>query len=356
MNKIEVILLHENPLNAEIYGTDDPVQLAELVEKIRVSGYIKPLIINRSYMIISGHRRLRAAKILGMKEIQVEMIDKDENQELEILLAENAFREKSNIQKISEGEYYRKVEERKAYERQLSGTTLSADMHGGRTNEIVGEKIGMSARSYHEGRKVFQKINEENDPEIKEFLAATVNTSVSAASRLLSKPTEFIHEVIERTNGDTKNVSAVVRELETSESNIDQQPPKGQYEVVYIDLTQPFVHDLLKIQFGNLITTDSALLIWVYPQKLAVAFSLIQKWGFRYQNCMIWKIDTFNEVSSDGALLLISTKGKCAFMGEKKQQKSGLVKPPEVRNLIEKTYSGDKLEILPDGWQIWGRE
>jgi len=125
--KIDINLLHENPLNIEIYGEDDPAQFAELVEKIKVSGYIKPLIINRNYMIISGHRRYRAAKALGMTSIEVEMINKDENQELEILLAENAFREKSILQKVKEGEYYRKVEERKALERQLSGTTLSAN-------------------------------------------------------------------------------------------------------------------------------------------------------------------------------------------------------------------------------------
>ena len=117
--KIDINLLHENPINQEIYGTDDPVQLAELVEKIRVSGYIKPLIINRKYLILSGHRRFLAAKILGMKEIEVEMIDKDENQELEILLAENAFREKNIIQKVREAEYYRIVEEKKAKESKL---------------------------------------------------------------------------------------------------------------------------------------------------------------------------------------------------------------------------------------------
>jgi len=40
--RIEIELLHENPLNTAIYGEDDLAQLAELVEKIRVSGYIKP--------------------------------------------------------------------------------------------------------------------------------------------------------------------------------------------------------------------------------------------------------------------------------------------------------------------------
>ena len=102
MAKIDINLLQESPINHEIYGDDDSVQLAELVEKIKVSGYIKPLIINRNYLIISGHRRYRAAKALGMKEIEVEMINKDENQELEILLAENAFREKTTLQKVRE--------------------------------------------------------------------------------------------------------------------------------------------------------------------------------------------------------------------------------------------------------------
>jgi len=65
---------------------------------------------------------------------------------------------------------------------------------------------------------------------------------------------------------------------------------------------------------------------------------------------MVWKTDNINEVSSDCQLLLVSTKGKCAVLGEQKHQNSGMVMPPEVRYLIEKTYSGDTLQILPDGW------
>jgi len=68
---------------------------------------------------------------------------------------------------------------------------------------------------------------------------------------------------------------------------------------------------------------------------------------------MLWKNNNTNEVSSDGLLLLVATKGKCAVLGEQKHQNSGMVIPSELRYLIEKTYSGEKLEILPDGWQIW---
>jgi len=180
--------------------------------------------------------------------------------------------------------FIEKLKRGKAKERQLSGRNLPANLQQGEINEIVGEKIGMSARSYHDARKVVEKIDEEDDPEIKEFLEATINTSVNAAFKLVDKPKEFIQEVILRTNGDTKNVSAVLKKLESSESKINHQSQVGRYEVVYIDLTEPFVHDLLKMQFGNLITSDCAILIWVSPLKLALAFTIIQKWGFKYRN------------------------------------------------------------------------
>lgn len=141
--KIDINLLHENPINYEIYGNDDQEQFDDLLEKIKASGYIKPLIINRNYLIISGHRRFRAAKALGRTEIEVELYTKDEDQELELLLNENAYREKSVVQKVREAEYYRTVEEKKAKKRQLSGSNLPANLQQGETNEIVGEKIGM---------------------------------------------------------------------------------------------------------------------------------------------------------------------------------------------------------------------
>jgi len=31
------------------------------------------------------------------------------------------------------------------------------------------------------------------------------------------------------------------------------------------------------------------------------------------------------------------------------------LKPTMVKDVIMNTYSGNKLEILPDGWQIWNK-
>jgi len=114
---IDITLIKENPINHEIYSDEDPDQFMELFEKIKASGYIKPLVINRNYLILSGHRRYKCALELGRKIMDVEVYKGDVDKELEMLLNENAFREKTTLQKIREAEFYRKIEETKAEER-----------------------------------------------------------------------------------------------------------------------------------------------------------------------------------------------------------------------------------------------
>ena len=97
--KIDIALLKENPLNHEIYGNDDPEQFKALVEKIRNSGYIKPILISNQYVIISGHRRWRAALQLGCTDIAFQYVPEDPQKQIELFLLENYYREKSMEQK-----------------------------------------------------------------------------------------------------------------------------------------------------------------------------------------------------------------------------------------------------------------
>ena len=83
---IDITLIKENPINHEIYGDEDPDQFTELLEKIKASGYIKPLVINRNYLLVSGHRRYHCALSLGKKVIDVEVYKGDDDKELEMLL------------------------------------------------------------------------------------------------------------------------------------------------------------------------------------------------------------------------------------------------------------------------------
>lgn len=366
--RIDINLLKENPINLEIYGNDDPEQFNELVEKIRASGWIKPLLVKRfDYTIISGHRRYRAAKLLGKTEIEVEFIKVDADQGLELLLNENAFRTKSTLQKVKEAEFYRQIEAKKAIERRnfiglqnLGQTPVMANLpelgKTGTTRAIVSDKIGMSERQYDKARKVVQRLDKEQEDAVKWLFEETLNSSVDAASKLVDKTDDFLHAVIEKTEGVVKKVTSVVRELEQAEVKKKIHMPVGYYQVIYVDFTIPISDDYSNMFIGSLGESNSVLLLWVLPKSLEEALGVIRKWGFKYRTCMVWNKDFCDEVSGNGEILLISTRGNPPMMVENLDITGKTEKPQKVRELIESIYSGTKLELLPEGWQIWGKE
>ncbi|HOO86087.1 MAG TPA: ParB/RepB/Spo0J family partition protein [Synergistales bacterium] len=71
--------------------------LVELADSIRAHGVIQPLIVRRNedgdYWIVAGERRWRAAKIVGLSEVPVRVIDGNEMEMREITLIENIQRE-----------------------------------------------------------------------------------------------------------------------------------------------------------------------------------------------------------------------------------------------------------------------
>jgi len=77
-----------HPRNARIYGEDEDV--FQLVESIRNSGWIKPLVITPARIVISGHRRRMAALVLDLDTVPVEVREfESATAELEALLLEN---------------------------------------------------------------------------------------------------------------------------------------------------------------------------------------------------------------------------------------------------------------------------
>ncbi|MCK9420997.1 MAG: ParB/RepB/Spo0J family partition protein [Bacteroidales bacterium] len=215
--KISIDILKENPLNQEIYGDDDEKQFNELVEKIRSSGWIKAILINNDYLIISGHRRVRAARILGIEAVDCEFVTSDPDKQVEIFLNENAYRVKSNTQVLREAEMYFEIEKKKAHQRKIAGVTPEVNLPQGRATEIATEKIGMSESSYKKGRQILKRIEQEDDPMIEWILECTTAQSIDAGSKLAIKPTGFIKDVIERTGGDKDKIPVAFREVEQAE-------------------------------------------------------------------------------------------------------------------------------------------
>jgi len=81
--------------------------LDELCESIIQYGVLQPInvrkISNNSYELVAGERRLRAAKLAGLKEIPAILIDVDDNNSAVMALIENLQREDLSYMEEAEG-------------------------------------------------------------------------------------------------------------------------------------------------------------------------------------------------------------------------------------------------------------
>lgn len=84
--------------------------LRELADSIRECGILQPLIVAKTtagYELIAGERRLRAAKLVGLKTVPVIVRSVDEQQKLALALIENVQRE--NLSPLEEATAYRRL-------------------------------------------------------------------------------------------------------------------------------------------------------------------------------------------------------------------------------------------------------
>lgn len=82
-------------------------ELAALADSIAVHGMIQPIAVrdegNGFYMIIAGERRWRAARLAGLSEVPVIILDADDRTVMELALVENLQRQDLNPMEEAEG-------------------------------------------------------------------------------------------------------------------------------------------------------------------------------------------------------------------------------------------------------------
>lgn len=107
------------------------IALNDLAESIRQHGIISPLIVTRKgddFELIAGERRLRSAKLIGLKQVPVIVREEKEQKKLEIALIENLQRENLNP-----------LETARAYQRLIDEFNI--------TQEEAAKKVGKARSS-----------------------------------------------------------------------------------------------------------------------------------------------------------------------------------------------------------------
>jgi len=179
--QLELRALREHPQNSRIYFTSDEDD-AELEKSIAEVGIMHPIIINNDHLILSGHRRFRAAVKLGLYDVPVVYKSfKSADDELQFLITSNMYRTKTMEEKIREGQRLKEIMQRK----------------GETSRDAGGKAIGISGRTFAKAEKVVEAIDaiKETDPERASELRAKLDKSVDGAFKAIETETVVADEM-----------------------------------------------------------------------------------------------------------------------------------------------------------------
>ena len=383
IEKREIASLHPHPRNKEIYGTLD---VSDLVDRIKITERIEAIKITPEGKILSGHRRTKAAEECGFTEIDCIIVDDlDPNQQLELLLDENCYREKTNYQKIMEGIVYHEIESKKSEQRKIESgkrnlglpvveneptTDVSNNSEKGKTRDIVGKKVNVSGKTFEKGLKIVGRINEETDLEIKTFLSDQANRSVDSTFKLVNKSSEFIKKVKDEFDSKGGFITRIIRKIEM-DVNVEKQHinPNNLYAILYMVLNQTKTNlkKLFDIPMSKITNDDPFVYIWVIPSMVEQIIKVLNSWGYSFLMCDSWEgkdVEKRDPFTGDGIqMLCVFTKGnvnmdnlKSTYYRLKKNQIDPFLNSEQFKQLIENEYATKRIDSFDceDTCEIWG--
>lgn len=150
---LDVTSLKPHPLNALLYAPPGGEEFDELKRSMQDHGQLADLEILPDRTIISGHRRLEAAKAIGLAKLWC--VTRDVSDELEIrklIIEHNRYRRKTFSELMNEARELERIESEWARRRQGQRTDLGVeylrDSDAGRVRDKVGAAIGVSGVTY----------------------------------------------------------------------------------------------------------------------------------------------------------------------------------------------------------------
>lgn len=122
-------------------------KLEKMVESVKQFGVITPIIIKAvqtGYMIISGHNRVNAAKIAGLKTVKAVAVDVDEDNAA-MMVVESNFRQRDSMLHSEKALAYKMKYD--AVKRRGKRTDLAInDTPSGATRDIIGDEFGENGK------------------------------------------------------------------------------------------------------------------------------------------------------------------------------------------------------------------
>jgi len=158
----------------------------EFVESIKTSGVIEPIVVTQNKVIVSGHQRVRACKLLGIEEIDAEVKIFDSDDEIIKCLIETNIRQRGigNTNPVKFGRCLKELE--RIYGIQHGGDRVSNPQNADLvTQEDLASQLGMSVDTLKRYKDLADSI-----PEIQSLVETGIVTPTTARA-IMKKLPEF---------------------------------------------------------------------------------------------------------------------------------------------------------------------
>lgn len=371
--------LKSHPLNVAIYG-DDGYQ--DLIESIKNLGVLQALYVTSKNVILSGHRRWRAAMAAECPTIPIiRMNYTDALDECQAIIEHNRYRIKNGQQLYNESQELERIRDL-ARQRQLA--TLP--------------QKGQQGFQYH----VVETFPPHGIGKSRDAIAKTIGLG---SGRQLDK-LAYVHQhkpsLLPQIKPDGISLSRAYIEArkETIKAQSPSTPlPAGVFGVIYAD--PPWRYDFAQSPSRSIeahyqalsideichyrdpegtpiqdkIADDSILFLWAPQTKIQEALQVIREWGFQYKTGAVWvkegeggnpQIGMGYYFREQHELLLVGKKGNIPVPEPSNRPPSTFTaprtihsrKPALVRGLITTMYPNSRyLEVFGtekvEGWTTW---
>lgn len=241
----------------------DDADMVELVESIKENGVISPIIVRTSahnepklYEIISGHRRVHAAKLAGLKEVPATI--KEMTDDEAVVLMVNANMQRKELLP-SERAYSLKMKY-DAMKRQGKRSDLTSDQNEPKlSSEELGKAFDMSAAQIKRYIKVADLI-----PELMEYLdKKRINMAIGYELSFIDKDSQMvIYNYLQKGNKLDRKQAIDLKDYNSGgmainegdiENLLDKKKPKRKFNMSSKKLDEYFPESMSEEDIENII-------------------------------------------------------------------------------------------------------
>jgi len=267
--EVNIDRLKPSVFSSGIYDHTPP---EDLIESIKMNGVIQPIWITEDNIIISGHRRVNACRILGIKEIKAEVMPYSDL----IVVEANRYRQKTWTERLREARALEEILRPKALEREKAGKKIDPhpNLDEGWTLSQVAKAIGTSHGTLHKVKTIAKE-----EPELMKDLDSGKITVHSAFKKVEREKHIKNHKEVPLPNGKYNIIYA--------------DPPWEYWGGGYKGPSQHYktmsIKEICNLPVQDIAADNCILFMWATFPILPQALKVIEAWGFKYSTVgFVW--------------------------------------------------------------------